>query len=675
MMRNKKRNQRKMGIRISVMICLTCVILTSVIMPVSADVSAEEKLSIIEESDTKEVVEAKTEVTELRTENSETFYKGDGIYECIIYSDDKYFRDSNGNLKEIDNSIVQEEYRELNGNYHYKNKSGHKKIYLSRNKPEIYMQYNKAKLSFACIDANKTTAKIGGIDKKIAGHDIYGENKMLYENVYNGTDFIYEICNDSLKEYIILKDASAPNKFSFEFKTYGNSVELSDDGRVIFYDNQGEIIYELEKMYAVDSAGVFTYDLEYNIENTKENKVVISVSISPEYVSSQERQFPIIIDPTITITGTNTIDDAYVCSKNPDSNYYLSEYLKTGRTSGDYIRRSYIKFEFPEYLWGKNVTSAKINIKKYSGKEPHVKAYMVTGNWNPSTVTWNNKPATSAAGTSEFTSIANKTNWYSTSVTSQIKYFANERYPYYGFMLKDETESGTTQYTAFYSSDAPSQNKPELVVTYTEYPANSVSVRKVTDFAYREEYSAYTTKINNYFTNIGLPFSAKWNITFTHHSWEHFSALPAVGCTLANNVGCCSKKEVCGDDCFNEDVTPNHHKNHYYNYYNLKKIGKGTADIMVGFFGFMPCGPNKSAAGGLASEWLATVCQPNIWDDDYNHRTMQHEISHLFGCPDGDCVPGQKCIMSGGFDNEEFNPNHKNIWCDKCIAKFNPAAH
>lgn len=646
------------------MLVLVCIVVTSMIVPVCANTSSSV------EKDVQEIADVGAEITELRTENSETIYVGNGVYECTIYSDDKYYQDSDGKLKEIDNTIIQDEYKVLNGNYRYRNKAGNKKIYLSHNKPKISIENDKAKLSFICMDANKTSAKIGGSSKKISEHSISGNNKMLYENVYRGTDFVYEICNDSLKEYIILKDKSAPNKFSFEFKTYGNTVELSDDGKVKFYDNQGKIIYELEKMYAVDSAGVYTYDLEYNIESYNKNKVVVSVSISPEYVCSQERQFPIIIDPTITITGTNTIDDAYVSSKNSDSNYYLSDYLKTGRTSGDYIRRSYIKFEFPEYLWGKNVTSAKINIKKYSGMEPHVKAYIVAGNWNPSTITWNNKPATSAAGTSEFTAIANKKNWYSTSVTSQIKYFANERYPYYGFMLKDETESGTSQYTAFYSSDAESPNKPELVVTYTEYPANSISVRKMTDFAYRKEYSAYTTKINNYFANIALPFYSKWNITFTHHSWEHVSALPAIGCTLANNIDCCSNKQECGSDCVNDDVMPNHHKNHYYNYYNLKKYGEGTADITVGFFGFNPC-----AAAGLTAGWLCTVCQPNTLNENYKYRTLQHELSHFFGCKDNDCTPGQKCIMSGGFDNEDFNPNHKNIWCDKCIAKFNPAAH
>ena len=193
----------------------------------------------------------------------------------------------------------------------------------------------------------------------------------------------------------------------------------------------------------------------------------------------------------------------------------------------------------------------------------------------------------------------------------------------------------------------------------------------MTDVTYREEYTYWMSKINNYFTNIAMPFSAKWNITFTHHSWASNTDLPASLCTLANNVKCCPiKTSICGDKCVNDKSTPNHHKNHYRNYGLYQDKGRGEADITVGFFGFWPC-----SAGGLAANWLATVCQPNTWNDDYNHRTLQHEISHLFGCPDKDCVPGQKCIMSGGFDNEDFNPNHKNIWCDKCIAKFNPAAH
>ena len=44
-------------------------------------------------------------------------------------------------------------------------------------------------------------------------------------------------------------------------------------------------------------------------------------------------------------------------------------------------------------------------------------------------------------------------------------------YPNYGFVLKEPSETTSTQKTKFYSSDAPSPNKPELVINYTNPPS------------------------------------------------------------------------------------------------------------------------------------------------------------------------------------------------------------
>lgn len=123
--------------------------------------------------------------------------------------------------------------------------------------------------------------------------------------------------------------------------------------------------------------------------------------------------------------------------------------------------------------------------------------------------------------------------------------------------------------------------------------------------------------------------------------------------------------------CNNNTSTPNHHKNHYRNWGLLNNLGRGNADITIGFFGFRPC-----SAGGLSLDWLSTVCQPNLsyWTEQYNRRTLQHEISHLFGCHDGQCSDDQNCIMSGGFDNCA-NFDQINIWCDNCKANFDRLAH
>lgn len=51
-------------------------------------------------------------------------------------------------------------------------------------------------------------------------------------------------------------------------------------------------------------------------------------------------------------------------------------------------------------------------------------------------------------------------------VTTLVKKWLAGTYSNYGFMVKDATESGTTHWTTFYSSDASSPNKPELIINY-----------------------------------------------------------------------------------------------------------------------------------------------------------------------------------------------------------------
>jgi len=52
-----------------------------------------------------------------------------------------------------------------------------------------------------------------------------------------------------------------------------------------------------------------------------------------------------------------------------------------------------------------------------------------------------------------------------------------------------------------------------------------------------------------------------------------------------------------------------------------------------------------------------------------NYRVIQHEISHLFGMTDDDCVGDQLCICHGDFD-EITNLNNQNIWCDHHASQF-----
>ena len=50
------------------------------------------------------------EIEGLRTKSSETFLLSDGTYDCVVYSENKYFEDGGGNLVPIDNTVVETRY-------------------------------------------------------------------------------------------------------------------------------------------------------------------------------------------------------------------------------------------------------------------------------------------------------------------------------------------------------------------------------------------------------------------------------------------------------------------------------------------------------------------------------------------------------------------------------------
>ena len=82
-------------------------------------------------------------------------------------------------------------------------------------------------------------------------------------------------------------------------------------------------------------------------------------------------------------------------------------------------------------------------------------------------MTWNYKaPHTDANKSSVSVNAGN--DWYSMGVKTIVTGWKASTFSNYGFMVMDSRESGTTNWTTIYSSDAPSPNKPELVVTYTE---------------------------------------------------------------------------------------------------------------------------------------------------------------------------------------------------------------
>lgn len=437
------------------------------------------------------------EIVGLREKNSETYCMSDGTYECIVFSDNKYYEGIDGSLELIDNTIVPTEIACCETEYEFTNKSNSSHFFFSETEPMVLVSTNEYSLEFNAITDCTTKGLVGGLKdvESIAEYSLSGDNFIAYSGIYDNTDIVYEVKNGILKEYIVLKSASSPNEFKFSFNTEGYLVSYSDKGTVEFYDKAGKLAFELGSLFAVDSANKYTEEVTYSLGVTVDNKTEITVSLSEDYLSDPARVYPLLIDPSIMITGENNTKDSYVSSRYPTANYYLNNYIKTGRDADYYIRRTYIKFDLPAYLYGKNITSAYINIKKYTGSTPSINAYRVTGSWTSSTINWNNKPSFSTVNASS-SGVASTNNWYKLYVTNIVSSWTNGAYTNYGFMIKDLTETGTSQWTAFYSSDAPSPNKPELRITYL--PQYTFYMDSYVDQGYRVRFSNGISKVEDY---------------------------------------------------------------------------------------------------------------------------------------------------------------------------------
>lgn len=633
-------------------------------------------------------VERLSEVTELRDENSQTFLLSDGTYEAVIYSEDKFYRTDENELIAIDNTIIETKYSYGSHIYDYVNASNATSIYFSKSEPSVLIDSGEHQLAYSLITDKETTAIPGekGNQYDFPDFMLQSDNCLTYPGIFDGADLIYSVHNGVLKEYLVLSDHKAPCEFLFKFDTKDLTIKENEEGRLGVYGSPEGLIFEFASLFAVDSAEHYTDKLEYHIKEVTEEHTVIGIVIDQGYLNDPETVYPVLIDPSVMITGDYNTYDSFVSSKYPNANYYLQNWIRTGRDIDYNIRRTYIKFDLPSGIPAVNIQTAFIDVKYYSGATPNIKAYRATGSWSSSSVTWNNRPSYTSTNASGSATLYGTNNWYRLYVTDIVKGWYSGTYSNYGFVLKDVTESGTSQWTTYYSSDAPSPNKPELHINYsasTNYSVNHVSVKVYKDASYLSMYSSSPSYINTTMTRVGYPFSRKWNIALSPGFYNIYG-MPWQSCSRPYSLACTNA--ACGSTCVNENRTPNHHKNFDYNcLYAKSHNAYSDWNIAIVITSANLChqcpDPTHSSHDlcGLgmvpfAGDKFAMAKLTRARGDVRNVRVIQHELSHCFECLDNECTPNERCIMSGGFDSNTAY-NLPTIWCTNCAARFNRTKH
>ena len=440
------------------------------------------------------------ELIEKRKPREKHFLQEDGTIIAKIYNDDIHFL-KNGKYEEIDNTLVEDSefYRNKNNNFIVKFPKDTTKKIFKLEKNGNYMEFN------ICNNNN--------ISKKLRINPLI-KNLIEFKNLMNNIDLDYKILNNKIKESIVLKsNQSIPSQIDFEIITNLDLI-VSDDGSIISSDDNCFII---EKPYMIDNKGKKNENVYYKLQ-IQNDKFLISLILDVDWLNASERDYPIIIDPTISTNDNNGVYDTYICSNNSNYNYNNYDKLIVGAETYDgetvpTIYRSLIKFDLPELSTGCEIVEAQLHLMGYVISDIYyqfatkrmIEVHKITAPWTETGATWDNMNSNYDSriescfyGGCSYYNGVDDINWQNhyADITNLVKkwYIDNNNY---GIMLKASDESGvddgqlSNYIPRFFSNcnivtgDNP---QPELIIkyknhsgleNYLEYFTQDFSVGKV----------------------------------------------------------------------------------------------------------------------------------------------------------------------------------------------------
>ncbi|WP_212995918.1 DNRLRE domain-containing protein [Winogradskya consettensis] len=232
---------------------------------------------------------------------------------------------------------------------------------------------------------------------------------VTYAGVAGTADLEYELTRTATKEKIVLK-APPAGAASWTFTLDLDKVRAvpQADGSVAFYatDGVGPALFTMPKPYMYDSkpdpqspTGTALSQAVTQRVTQAGGRTLVTITADPAWLSSPERTYPVVVDPTIKLQPTiGKAQDVMLASDTPTTNYDNVWRLSAGvNTAGTF--RSLTKFDLSQIPAGVQLDSAQLQMyydQTFGGAddfEPVFEARKVTAAWAENTATWNTTAA------------------------------------------------------------------------------------------------------------------------------------------------------------------------------------------------------------------------------------------------------------------------------------------
>ncbi len=316
-----------------------------------------------------------SEIVEKRTATSRTFELFDGQLETRLFQGPVNYRDEDGSWKPIDEELTELPSGALtNGDNAFD-------VHL----PE---DLNAAPIR---VTRNEEWVSEMPLGMQTSAADLQQDGTASYAAAGGAAEFEFTGLANGFKESIELAGPDAPTTYRFQLDaSAGVAPTLAEDGSIAFRDQDGHIVAEMPAPFMLDGAGLAAPAgaVHYSLEEGGEGSWRLAVQADPEWLRAEDRSFPVIIDPTITIPApsldcliANTAEFNMCGSAGWAWLFGKANYLASGQ---DQFARSILRFDLGAIPKTASLTSATIGLYSPTTAKnvSQVDLYDVSRSWN-----------------------------------------------------------------------------------------------------------------------------------------------------------------------------------------------------------------------------------------------------------------------------------------------------
>ncbi|MCA1841783.1 MAG: DNRLRE domain-containing protein [Actinobacteria bacterium] len=334
------------------------------------------------------------ELTDRRTENTETFLRADGSYQTTVSQSPLHYRDASGAWQRPDNTLV----ADPSPGYALANRT-------NAYRAELPSDLASAPVKVSAGGASVAFQLVGGKGKPTAAHSpgaagLPGPgvppataNQTGYPSALAGVDVSYAAEKWGLKETLTLARPGVPSRYDFSVATTGRVTPVvGPDGAVELRQAGGAAPLTFAPPTVVDAKGVpgpVTPEVK-----PQGSGFSYALRVDGAWLADPARAWPVVLDPSVTLNGFNLQNECLLNNIGADSRLCGDTSYTIANIGRPYYWNNRMLMQYG--LAGvipvdANVLQAQLSLY-VDQATPAMELHRVTRDWattNNSTPTWN----------------------------------------------------------------------------------------------------------------------------------------------------------------------------------------------------------------------------------------------------------------------------------------------